>query len=518
MTTSVFVTNLVWVLLFANWLAEWNWREKFAGFKENRLLHAVLAMAAVHLLWMAGTENLLYGLYDLQKKLPLLGIPLVVLTTRPLTRRESQTVGFCYLGTVLTVSVIGLVRYLTIEDLPYRDIIPYISHIRFGLHICFSVILLAYMTLKSGTVEIFPRVSRRLLRIVAATAGLWLTAYLLLMHAYTGIIILLVLCLVLPIAYRHRIDRKIRRATLAVGITLWLTAGLATAYYHHEYYTLQPLSIQPTVAVTANGNPYTHGDDGMVENGNYVSRYICEQELRSEWSKRSDYPIDSLTPVGYPVYPALVRYLNALGTTKDSAGMALLQPADVQAIEQGIANPVYNQKGARKLFYVLFYEHENYRCFHRVRDFSTLQRIELWKHGWQVFRAHPLFGVGTGDGVDSLQQSLRESDSPLADSGMHLHNQFLTFLVAFGLVGFLLIAFAFILAVVKSRSCRSILFTAWMCITLLSFLSDDTMETLAGITFVALGYSLLANRNENDNDNQNQNDNENQNENGISHS
>ena len=34
MTTSVFFTNLLWVLLVVNWVVEWNWREKFADFRQ----------------------------------------------------------------------------------------------------------------------------------------------------------------------------------------------------------------------------------------------------------------------------------------------------------------------------------------------------------------------------------------------------------------------------------------------------------------------------------------------------
>ena len=92
--------------------------------------------------------------------------------------------------------------------------------------------------------------------------------------------------------------------------------------------------------------------------------------MRQQWAKLSDYPIDSLTSIGYTVYPALLRYLNGMGVTKDSVGMTHLTPSDVAAIEKGIANPVYLKLGPRKMFYVLFYEYENYRCYHSVSNFS----------------------------------------------------------------------------------------------------------------------------------------------------
>ena len=98
MTTSVFATNLLWFLLLVNWVAEWNWKEKFADFRSNYLLQAFLVLMAVHLLWLVGTSNMQYALFDIRKKLPLLAIPLVILTTRPLEYKESLNVGIAYTG------------------------------------------------------------------------------------------------------------------------------------------------------------------------------------------------------------------------------------------------------------------------------------------------------------------------------------------------------------------------------------------------------------------------------------
>ena len=208
-----------------------------------------------------------------------------------------------------------------------------------------------------------------------------------------------------------------------------------------------------------------------------------------------------------------------MGVTKDSLGMTHLTPTDVAAIEKGIANPVYLQPGPRKMLYVLFYEYENYRCYHSVSNFSVLQRLELWAAGWRVFLQHPLMGVGTGDVVDACHQQLGEMGSPLADTELHTHNQYLNFLLAFGLLGFGLIAFFFVRAIVRGiengklkveksghlqpksqfsilNSQFSILYVAFLCILLISFISEDTLETLAGITFSVMGFSLLSPRRE----------------------
>ncbi len=483
MTTSVYATNLVWVLLLLNWITEWNWREKFADFRHNYFLQAFLALLAVHILWLLGTENLSYALFDLQKKLPLFVIPLVVLTTPPPNKQESLSIGVLYVTTLLVVTIIGMVRYLTLADLPYREIVPYISHIRFGLNLCLGLFMLLWTAFQYRNLWI---------RSLCALLSLWFMAFLLLIHSYTALIILIVTSLVLVVAYRNHMDRRLHRITsLTVATLLFLTLGLA-GYYCYDYYHLRPLSTQTLTPTTPNGNAYSHRDDGLIENGNYVHHYICKKEMRQEWTKRSDYPFDSCTNGHWSVYPTLLRYLNSMGFTKDSLGMTHLSDRDIAAIEKGIANYVYLEPGPRKMVYVLCYEFENYRCYHSVRDFSMLQRIELWRNGFQIFLQHPLFGVGTGDVPDACQARLETIDSPLASKHMHTHNQYLNFLLAFGLVGFAIILFFFVRAVVRTHSCRRFLFTAFLCIFLISCISEDTLETLAGITFTALFLSLLS--------------------------
>ena len=495
MTTSVFATNLVWTLLFVNWVAEWNWKEKFADFRTNYLLQAFLVLVGVHLVWLIGTSNMDYALFDLQKKLPLIVIPLVVLTSRPLEYVERLNVAIAYVAAVWVVSVIGFVRYLTMPDLPYRDIVPYISHIRYGLNVCMTLVLLAYVALKYRKAWIYG---------LNILLSLWFCVILLILHAYTAFIILLVTSLVLLIAYGRRLSKPMRTTVVVLYCGTVLALGALIGWYADGYYRLQSLSTEPLQECTANGNPYLHHDDGLIENGNYIHQYVCEEEMRQQWAKISDYPIDSLTPIGYTVYPALLRYLNGMGVTKDSLGMTRLTPTDVAAIEKGIANPVYLTHSPRKMFYVLFYEYENYRCYHNVSNFSVLQRLELWAAGWLVFLQHPLFGVGTGDVPDACHQQLADSQSPLADTDLHTHNQYLNFLLAFGLLGFGLIVFFFIRAIIKgvkhssnqTFKHSSILSVAFLCILLISFISEDTLETLAGITFSVMGFSLLSPRDE----------------------
>lgn len=484
MTTSVFVANMMWVFLMANWVAEWNWKAKFADFRHNHLLHAFLALTAVHLLWLAGADT--PWPTAVQTQLPLFALPLVLLTSPPLDRKERAVVAHFYVATIVVVSIIGLVRYLTIPDLPYRKIVPYISHIRFALNICMALVIIAYATLKRG---------RRLTYWGGAAVMSWLVVFLLMIRSYTALGILAFTSVMLVAVYGRRIPRLPRIAASATLGALLLGAGGLTAYYCYDYYHLRPLSTQPLAAHTANGNSYYHSDNDFVENGNYIFRYICGEEMRQQWNRVSRIHYDSTDRAGYPISQTLTRYLNAIGTTKDSAGIAMLTPQDIANIEHGVANPVYLQHGPRKMVYVMCYEHENHKFINNARNFTLLQRQALWKNGWEVFKQHPVLGVGTGDVFNDCRRRLDQIHSPLIEVPIwQTHNQYLYYLIAFGLVGFGLIVIAFVRALWLSRSCRSILFTAFLSIVLISFTTEDTLATLMGILFATLGCCLLGDR------------------------
>ena len=474
--TSNFLMNLGWMLLLLNWLIEADFANKFRDFRTNYLLQAFLVLTALYLLSMFWSSDVHYGFNDLRQKLPLFIIPIIILTSSPLSERRWLWLQFVYVTTVFIVTIIGLVRYLTIPDLPYREIVPYISHIRFALNVCFSIAIVT---------AAFSRHKSWGSRVLFAILILWFFAFLLLQQSYTGIVVMVAMSIVVAIASR----RKGWIITMVVAMCVAL--GIA-GYYVHDYYHLSPLASQPLQSCTLNGNPYTHANDGFIESGNYVSNYICESELRSEWPKHSDYSIDSITATGYPLHGALIRYLNSMSLPKDSLGIAQLNAEDIAAIEQGIANPIYLHQGSlRKFFGVLLYEYETMRHQTAIQDFTMLERFELWKNGWQLILQHPFFGVGIGDVVNVSHERLAQIDSPISGTTKTLHNQYLTFLLTFGFLGTILIACLFIRAWYRRRP-LPLINIAFLTIVLVSFINEDTFETLAGIMFVVYWATLLS--------------------------
>lgn len=470
MTTSVFLSNLSWVLLFVNWLFEGGWREKWQRARESRLLHAFLALMLVHLLWLIGNNDVVAGLDDIRQKMPLLALPLVLLTSRPLPRRQLGAIALIYLTAVTVMTVVGLFRFVTIPDLPYRSIVPTVSHIRFGLNVCFSICLAIFLLATSHAY-----VSFRCWRWLTAAVLLWtvwMTGFLFLLQSYTSLLILALLLLLSPLLLPIR--RSLRWVLTGVLALILVGASYGVIRLTDDYY----------------GD--CRRDADMVESGGYIYRGVDSLSMAAGWQSVAGEPIDKKADNGYSTYSTLVRYLNATHRGKDSLGVVSLSDDDVAAVRQGVANPVYlRHPSLRKMAYMVLFEYENYRCG-GVYDFSMLERMALWRNAWRVFCQHPWLGVGTGDVAQACQRQLQVDEVALVDSTKSAHNQYLIFLVAFGLTGTAVIAFFFVRAVLTTAALRKPLTGAYLLIVLLSFVSENTLGTLAGCLFACVPWLLMS--------------------------
>jgi O-antigen ligase len=124
---------------------------------------------------------------------------------------------------------------------------------------------------------------------------------------------------------------------------------------------------------------------------------------------------------------------------------------------------------------------------------SFLQRMVYWQAAISLIRRHPVLGIGTGDVKKSFYDIYEEEHSNLEPQYRNrAHNQFLTFFVSFGVAGFLLFIAVFLYPLIFSRP--GFLFSAFLLIAFLSCITEDTLETQAGVTFFAFFYGLFASR------------------------
>ncbi|MBQ0016735.1 MAG: O-antigen ligase family protein [Bacteroidales bacterium] len=482
MNLSVFLANLSWFLLLVNWVVEGGWRQKFSAFGSRHLLQAFLVMWGLLLVSIIWSADSICALHELRCALPLLVVPLVVLTSPPLAARERWIVVCLYVLAVLVVSLIAMVRYVAMPGLPYRQLVPFVSHIRFSLNVCLVVCIVMHKLLTA-----LRHVTRRTLFLTASMAlfVLWGLLFLYVQRSYTAAVALLVVLVVEVYMFRWRIEDRRLRNIVCWGVVAGIAAvvGMVVYYGVEYYYQDNRLAASPLPEYTLRGNPYTHQPKGCVENGAPVSNYLCTEELKSQWHRYSSMSLYDTTATGYTVYPTLVRYLNSKGLTKDSAGLTGLTQQDIRYVEQGIANCVYVEQSPRRMVYQWLFEWEQYRVYGKLVGSSMGERIALWINGLGVWAGSPLIGVGIGDVASESHLRLEATKSQLAGTQKHIHNQYITFLAAVGLVGIVLMAFFF--GRVRIRRCteRAPLVVAYIVIVLVSFVSEDTLDTLAGILF-----------------------------------
>jgi O-antigen ligase len=73
----------------------------------------------------------------------------------------------------------------------------------------------------------------------------------------------------------------------------------------------------------------------------------------------------------------------------------------------------------------------------------------------------------------------------------HPHNQYLSIGIAFGLLGLLWFVFALLYPLHANRGQLRYIALVFLVIVLLSMITEDTLETQAGVSFVTFFYCLL---------------------------
>lgn len=106
-------------------------------------------------------------------------------------------------------------------------------------------------------------------------------------------------------------------------------------------------------------------------------------------------------------------------------------------------------------------------------------RFELWSVSWEAFKDEPLFGHGLGSSDFVLHQEryMQKANAVIPAILNHSHNQFLTFLLEIGAVGFGLFAFLGVLYIKRKQRYQSmtlVLFIFGLCYV---FLTESILQT-----------------------------------------
>ena len=129
---------------------------------------------------------------------------------------------------------------------------------------------------------------------------------------------------------------------------------------------------------------------------------------------------------------------------------------------------------------------------------SLVQRFAFLNAAQHIYQQHPVAGVGIGDLPNAYADAYNDLNSPLEpEFRLRAHNQYATFLVAGGPLNLILwlVVLGTLIPLAATRrghpTTQAILF---LVVLALSCLTEDTLETQAGVTFAGFFIGLFGRR------------------------
>jgi rRNA maturation protein Nop10 len=484
---SMFVMSVSQFIIIGAWLLNGNIIQKFKTAFKSRLVMITTGVFFIHVIGLLWTSDFNYALKDLRIKLPLLALPVIFSTTLPFSRKEFIRVLKFFVAAVFASTIISTAVYLGLTSKKItdaREISIFISHIRLSLLICLAVFTLIWFMVNERTSIVLKAVTIILIA--------WLVFFLTLLESVTGLFILFFVSVIFSFCKIISQKKFIYLALITPALLGSLLAGFKycrSVYKNVTYVQEYTLPEQKTV----NGNSYANYPQRFeTENGYFVYRHIAETELETEWNKRSKLEYFGSDNRGNELKYTLWRYLTSLHLKKDSAGIAQLNNADVKAIENGIPNKIYTTHNAiYKRLHTIAWEINNYNNGGNPSGHSVTMRFEFWKTALYIIKKNFWMGVGSGDVSVAFKHAYLDMDTPLDPKWqLRAHNQFLTVMIALGIFGLVFFIFSLFTPVCIAQSGKSFLYLSFFLTAILSMLTEDTLETQAGVTFFALFNAL----------------------------
>ena len=490
MPTSKFLISVAELTLAGNWIAEGNLKNKFILFWKNKSALLLCSVILLHIIGLLYTTNFADGFLDIRVKAPLFVLPFILSTSKPLTEKIVHIVLKFFVASVVYCTITSALILLDIFHRPVvdvRNISIFISHIRFALLICISFFIAVYFIIKSNT---------KIEKAIWAVLIVWFITTLVFMESLTGIAILTITSAV--ILFYKAITSKVKLIKFGIPIVFLCFIAFSISYLrgimNERNKQTETIDFAKMDKLTSRGNPYTYTTSStLTENGHLIWIYFCESELREEWNKRSAIKFGENDKKGNPLSYTLTRFLSSKGWRKDADAVTALTTDEIAAIERGVPNVNFQSVSSLTgRIYETLWEIDLYKSTGDANGHSLTQRFEYWKVATEIIRKNLLFGVGTGDVQNSFDEEYVITNSKLAPEWrLHSHNQYLSITVAFGIFGLIWFLASMVYPMFAQRKVFDYLYISFFIIASISFLTEDTLETQAGVTFYAFLNSFL---------------------------
>lgn len=478
------------ILLFAA-LAEDSWSNKWKRLKQRKCLLLIPAIFVVYLLSSIYTFNAGAALYDLNKSLFFLVIPFAFILGKPISDMQKRNVFYAFALSIVVSAFIAIVKWIFSSETANFEVhtVSFISHIRFSFQLLLAFwFLMLLLQNNRGQLTLKQKV-------IIAGLGTYFLAFLIFQQSLTGLIALIGSVLFYAGYSLFHFQKKYRTVFLFIIVMVIIAPIVYVVQIVNSFYEVETVDRETIEWVTSRGNAYSHNfEDKMIENGKYVNLYVCQGEMREEWNRISELKYDSIGQNGFPVYSTLIRYLTSKGLRKDADGVMSLSEQDIENVENGVANVIFQQKkfSLYPRIYQTVWEYYVYTETGNANYQSFSQRIEFSKAAITIIKKNFWLGVGTGNWRDEFKNAYHENNSKLSEElYASSHNQYLNYWVKFGLVGFVFILFAIAYPVVRTRHYRDPLFLVFLVFLAFANFSDSNFESHMGSSFFLFFYCLF---------------------------
>ena len=329
-----------------------------------------------------------------------------------------------------------------------------------------------------------------------ASVIIWLCTFLVIMESLTGLSVLTITTFIIGTYFVLKSTKPIFKYAYLLSISILLASTYI--YINSEFKKIniqaEKVNLNALINFTSHGNRYQHNlNNNQYENGNLIWIYVCENELEQSWNLRSSIRYNTKDLKGNELRYTLIRFLTSKGLKKDADAVNSLTDGEIKAVERGAANVNnVNVSSLQGRLYSTLWEINEYKKDGDANGHSLAQRFEYWKAAIGIIKNNLFIGVGTGDVQKSFDEQYSKSNSTLKkELQLRSHNQYLSFAVAFGIIGLLWFLFTLFYPMFKLNMIFNFLYITFFIISLISFFTEDTLETQAGVTFYAFFNSFF---------------------------
>ena len=479
------------IFLALIWLLEEDFNRKYKQLKENKSILILSSIFLLHIVGLIYTTDFSNALKDIKIKLPLLLFPIIVGTSNKLKLKDIKLIISVFtisivLKTFFGIAVLSNITGKEINNI--QDIAGKFSHIRYALLLNIAIFSNIYL------IFISPKTKNKNFKVLHFFAIIWLSIFLFILHSVTGWIIFFILIIFTGIyIVFNSTNTSFKSGGIMLSFTITGIIIFYLIYSINKFNRTDKIDINNIDTHTLSSNPYINNFESKDrENGHFVYVYLCEKEIKKEWNNLSNIKYKGKDKKDQNIRYTLIRYLSSKKYRKDKEGINKLSKKDIQNIEAGMTNYIFEKEYAiYPKIYEILWQIEKYRSGKNPQSHSITQRIEYLKIGIEIIRKNFWIGVGTGDYKIAYKQQYEKSDTLLSKKyQLRAHNQFITVFVTFGLIGFIWFIFAYTYPIIKEKKYKDYMFICTFIILTLSMLNEDTLETQMGATIFAFFISF----------------------------